>query len=121
MDNYCYYPVYVTNTRAKRNYDTVEFYQQHTKVPGIATIDAATTTSQQLISALSNPKHNTAVGKVGHRKLVMLRVLVQNFQHTAAMNKPGFEAPKHTAQTRVEASSMRLHNPPPPAGTISDT
>ena len=61
MDHYRCYRVYVTNTRAKRNSDTVEFLPQHTKVPGIDAIDAATTSSQQHVTAVSNPKPNTSV------------------------------------------------------------
>ena len=58
-DHYQCYRVYATNTRDKHNSETVEFYLQHTKVPRIAAIDASTTASQQLVTALSNPKSNT--------------------------------------------------------------
>ena len=55
MDHYRCYRIYVPNTRAERNSDTVAFSPQHTKVPSIAAIDAATTATQQLVTALSNP------------------------------------------------------------------
>ena len=96
MDHYRCYRVYV-------NSDTIDFSPQHAKVPGIAAINAETTATQQLVTYLSNTKPNTSVEKVGHWKLAALHVLAQIFQHTAAMNKPGFEAPKHTAKPRVEA------------------
>ena len=66
MDHYLCFQVYVNNTRDERNSDTVEFSLQHTKVPGIAAINVATTAAQQLVTALSNTKTNTAVKKVGH-------------------------------------------------------
>ena len=71
MDHYRCYHVYVTNARAERNYDTLEFFPQHTKVPGIAAIDAATNEAQQLVTALSNPKPNIAVKKFFHRQLAV--------------------------------------------------
>ena len=90
MDHYCCYRVYVTNTRANRNSDIVEFSPKHTKVPGIAAINVATTAAQKHVTALSNPKPNTEVEKAGHQQLAALRVLAQISQHTAAMNKLGF-------------------------------
>ena len=121
MDHYCCCRFYVTNTRAERNSNTVEFFPQHTKVSGIAAIDLATTAAQQFVTALSNPKPNTAVEKVDHRQLVALRVLAKHFQHTAAMNKPGFEAPKHTAKPRVGASNPRVHKQLPRLSTTTPT
>ena len=50
MDHYLCYRVYITNTRAERNSDTVEFSPQNTKVPGIAAIDADKTADQQLVT-----------------------------------------------------------------------
>ena len=52
--------------------------------------------------------------KVGNQQLAVMRVLVQIFQHTADINKPGFEAPKHTAKPRSEASNQRVHKQLPP-------
>ena len=73
------YRVYVTNTQAEKNSDTVEFFRQHTKAPSIAAIDAATTAAQELIAALSDPKPNTSLGKGGNRKLAALRSLAHIF------------------------------------------
>ena len=55
--------------------------------------------------------------KFGHNQLAALHVLAQIFQHTAAMNKPGFKAPKHTVKTRVEASNPRVHKQFTPLST----
>ena len=99
----------MTNTRAERNSDTVEFLPQHTKVPGITSIDAATTAPQQLVTAMFDPKPNTALEKVGHRQLAALHILAQIFQHKAALNKQRYEAPNYTAKPRVEASNPRVH------------
>ena len=46
VEHYRCYRVYVNNTRAERNADTVDFFSQHTKVPSIATNKAATTAAQ---------------------------------------------------------------------------
>ena len=115
MDHYCCYCVYGTNTRDECNSDTVEFYPQHTKVPGIVAINAATTAAQQLVTTLSYPKPNTALEKVGHWKLAALRILAQIFQHTEALNKPGYKAPNHTKKPKVEASNLRVHKKLPPS------
>ena len=115
MDHYCCYCVYVINTRAECNSEIVDFLPQHTKVPGIDAINAATTAAQQLATDLFNTKPNAVVEKVVHRKLAALRVLAQIFQHTAAINKPGFEAPNHTAKPRVEASNPRVQKQFPPS------
>ena len=108
MNHYRCYHVYVTDTRAERNSNTVEFFPHHTKLTDISAINASTTAAQQLVTALSNTKPNTAVEKVGHWQLAALRVLAQIFQHTETTNKPGFEDPKHTAKPRVEASNPRV-------------
>ena len=61
MEHYHCYCVYVTNTRAERKSDTMEFFLQHTKVPSMTAINAATTAAQQLVTALSNPKPQGAL------------------------------------------------------------
>ena len=115
MDHYRCCLVYVTNTRAKRKSDTVEFFPQHAKLPGIATINADTTASQKLVTSLPNPKPNTAVEKFSHRQLAALRILAQIVQHTSATNKLGFESPKHTAKPRMEASNPKVQKQLPPS------
>ena len=59
LEHYRCYRVYVTNTRAEQNSDTVEFFPQHTKFPSIAAINAATTAAQELVASLYDPKPNT--------------------------------------------------------------
>ena len=103
MEHYRCYRVYVTNTRDKQNSDTVNFFPQHTKVPSIAAIKAATTTAQELVAALSDFKPNTQLEKVGNQQFAALRILVHNFQHTTTRNKPGYETFKHPEKPRVEA------------------
>ena len=121
MEHYCCYRVYVTNTRAERNSDTVEFFPQNTKVHSIAAIDADTTAAQQLVTALSDPKPNTPLEKVGNRQLAALRILAHIFRHTASLNKPRYEAPNHTAKPRVEASNPRVQKQLPPLQTTTST
>ena len=75
LEQYRCYQVYVNNTRAERNVDTVKFSPQHTKVPSIAANDAATTAAQELVAALSDPKPNIEWEKVGNQQLDALRSL----------------------------------------------
>ena len=121
MDHYCCYRAYVTNTRVECNSDPVDFFLKHTKVPCIAAIDATTAAAQQLVTSLSNLKPNTALEKVGRRKLAVLRILAQIFQHTVALNKPRYEAPNHTVKPRVEASNQRVHKQLSPIITTTPT
>ena len=121
MDHYCCYRAYVTNTRVECNSDPVDFFLKHTKVPCIAAIDATTAAAQQLVTSLSNLKPNTALEKVGRRKLAVLRILAQIFQHTVALNKPRYEAPNHTVKPRVEASNQRVHKQFSPIITTTPT
>ena len=95
LEHHRCYCVYVTNTGAERNSDTVEFFLQHTKVPSIATNDAATTAAQEPVAALSNPKPNTLWEKVGNQQLSALHSLKQSFQDTTARKKLGYETSKH--------------------------
>ena len=79
LEHYRFYRVYVTNTRAERNSDTIDFFPQHTKVPSIAANDASTIAAQEIVAALSDPKPNISWEKVGNRKLAALRSLTYNF------------------------------------------
>ena len=79
VKHYRCYRVYVNNTCAEQNADTVEFFPQHTKVPSIAANNAATTASQELVAALSYPKPNAEWEKVGDQQLEALRSLAQFF------------------------------------------
>ena len=87
VKHYRCYRVYVNNTRAERDADTVKFLPQHTKVPSIAANDAATTATQDLFAALSDTKPNTQWEKVGNKQLEALRSLSRIFQETTARSK----------------------------------
>ena len=94
VEHYRCYRVYVNHTRAERNADTVEFFPQHTKVPSIAANNADTTTAQEIVAALSDPKPNTEWEKVFHRQLDALRSLALIFQETTARSKQGYATSK---------------------------
>ena len=114
VEHYRCYRVYVNNTRAERNADTVEFFPNHTKVPSIAANDAATTAAQEVVAALSDPKPNAEWENVGDRQLEALRNLAQIFQETTARNKQGYATSKPPEKTRVEAANPRVSNAVPP-------
>ena len=80
MEPYIYHEAYITNTRANRISDTVEFYPKQFNVPQMAFTDATYHATQGLIYSLHNPAPEIPLFKPGNVQKEALRTLAEIFK-----------------------------------------
>ena len=81
-DNYCCYNIYIPETRAVIQPDTVEFLPHNCKMPFRSSAENATIAATELIHALRNPAPAAPYAHIGDVQLQALDQLAEIFQHT---------------------------------------
>ena len=80
--DYRFYNIYIPETRAVIQPDTVEFLPHNCKMPFLSSTENATLAATELIHALRNPAPAAPYAHIGDVQLQALDELAENFQHT---------------------------------------
>jgi hypothetical protein len=108
MDHYHGHQVYCSTTRHGRISDTVEFFPQHCKVPGISSANAATIAAANLTHALQNPTPTTPFKQPGTERMQAIKNLAPVFKEMA---------PQQAPTPRVD-TTYQIISPPPRVDTV---
>ena len=79
-DHYCCYNIYVPETWAVIQLDTVEFLPHNSKMPFRSLTENATIAATELIHALCNPAPAAPYAHIGNAQMQALEQLAENFQ-----------------------------------------
>jgi hypothetical protein len=108
MEHYRAHRVYCSTTGHERISDTVEFFPQHGKVPGISSADATTIAAANITHALQNPTPTPPFQQPGTERMQAIQNLAAIFEEMA---------PQHAPTTRVVTTHQSI-SPPPRVETV---
>jgi hypothetical protein len=75
MEHYHAHRVYCSTTGHERIRDTIKFFPQHCKVPGISSADAATIAAADITHALQNTTPTTPFNQPGMERMQAIKKL----------------------------------------------
>jgi hypothetical protein len=99
MEPYRAHRVYCSTTRHEHIIDTLEFFPQHCKVPGISSADAVTIAAADLTHALQNPTPTTPFKQPGTERMKAIKKLAAIFEEMA---------PQHVTTPRVDTTYQSI-------------